>query len=66
MSVLTPDQQHEIGQGQLLLDQIAKRFIREHLSYRFMVYADGAEALAVERLIRACTIPAECPYLNPL
>jgi len=63
---LTRAQQHQIGQGQLLLDQLTRSFIREHLGYRFVVYTDGTEALAVERSIRGGALSAGRPYLNPL
>ncbi len=63
---LTPAQQHQIGQGQLLLDQLTRNFIREHLGYRFAVYTDGTEALAVERSTRRGALSAGRPYLNPL
>ena len=63
---LTPGQQREIAAGQLLLDQMTRSFIRGHLSYRFAVHHDGAEALAVERAVRAGSLPAGRPYLNPL
>jgi hypothetical protein len=63
---LTAVQQREIGQGRLLLDQLTRSFIRDHLNYRFAVYGDGAEALAVERAVRAGSLPTGQPYLNPL
>ena len=66
MPGLTPAQQHQIGQGQLLLDRLTRSFIREHLGYRFAVYTDGTEALAIERSIRGGALSAGCPYLNPL
>jgi hypothetical protein len=64
--VLTAAERREVGQGRLLLDQLTRGFIRDHLSYRFAVYGDGAEALAVERAVRAGSLPAGRPYLNPL
>jgi hypothetical protein len=64
--ILTPAQQRQIGQGDLLLDQLTRSYIREHLSYRFAVYADGTEALAVEHAVRGGALPATRPYLNPL
>jgi hypothetical protein len=64
--VLTPDQQHEIGQGTLQLDQLTKNFIRQYLGYRFVVYPSGEEALAAERDIRTGRWLAGLPYLNPL
>jgi len=48
------------------LDQLTKSFVHGHLSYRFAVSGDGAEALAVERTVRAGGLPAGRPYLNPL
>jgi hypothetical protein len=63
---LTSAQQCQIGQGQLLLDQLTRSFIRRHLGYRFAVYTDGTEALAVERSIRGGALSAGRPYLNPL
>jgi hypothetical protein len=64
--VLTSVQQRDVGQGHLLLDQLTRSFIRDHLSYRFAVYGDGAEALAVERAVRAGGLSGGRPYLNPL
>jgi hypothetical protein len=66
MPALTPGQQREIGEGKLLLDLMTRRFIREHLGYRFTLYRDGAEALAVERAVRAGGLPPGRPYVNPL
>ena len=63
---LTSAQQRDIGAGRLLLDQMTRNYIREHLGYRFAVYADGTEALAVERAVRSGAIPAGQPYLNPV
>ena len=63
---LTPGQQRDVGEGKLLLDQMTKDFIRRHLSYRFVVYPNGAEALAAERTLRGGQSPAGHPYLNPL
>jgi hypothetical protein len=54
---LTSAQQHDIGAGRLLLDQTTRSFIREHLSYRFMVHQDGVQAFAVERAVRAGSLP---------
>lgn len=51
--------------GELLLDQLNKSFIYGHLRYRFAVY-EGAEALPVERAVRAGGLLAGRPYLNPL
>lgn len=47
------------------MDQLDKSFIYGHLRYRFAVY-EGAEALPVERAVRAGGLLAVRPYLNPL
>jgi len=64
--VLTPDQQRDIGYGRLFLDQLTRSYIREHLTYRFQICADGRAALAAERALRAGSLPAGRPFLNPL
>src|ERR1700735_5240432 len=38
---LTSGQQHDIGQGHLLLDRLTRDYIREHFGYRFLGYRDG-------------------------
>lgn len=63
---LTRGQQRRIGQGQLLLDQMTRSYIHLHLTYRFVLCRDGAEALAVERAVREGSLPTGRPYLNPL
>jgi hypothetical protein len=63
---LTPAQQADIGSGRLLLDQLTRTYIREHLTYRFQVCPDGSAALATERAVRAGSLPAGRPRLNPL
>jgi hypothetical protein len=64
--ILTTQQQHEVGIGLLLLDQVTKQFIHGELAYRFVVLRDGAQALALEREIRAGSLTAGRPFLNPL
>jgi hypothetical protein len=63
---LTTQQQQQIGNGQVRLDQMAKQFIHDHLDYRCAVLVDGAQALALEREIRARALPAGKPFPNPL
>jgi hypothetical protein len=63
---LTAEQLHEIGCGALLLDRLTRDYIRERLTYRLVVCQDGAEALKLERDVRAGLLPAGRPYLNPL
>jgi hypothetical protein len=63
---LTRDQQQAIAVGQLLLDHLTRDFIRENLTYRYIVCQDGTEALQIERHVRTGQLPAGRPYLNPL
>jgi hypothetical protein len=43
-----------------------RAFVHERLSYRFVITADGTEALKLEREIRRGSLSAGKPYLNPL
>lgn len=63
---LAPDQQRAIAAGQLLLDRMTRDFIRQNLTYRYLVCSDGAGALQIERSVRAGQLAAGRPYLNPL
>jgi hypothetical protein len=62
---LTAVQQREISQGRLLLDQLTKSFIHGHRSCRLAVHGDGAEALPVQRAVRAGGLLAGRPSLSP-
>jgi hypothetical protein len=64
--MLTPAQQQAIASGQLFLDHLTRDFVRQNLTYRYLVCRDGTEALEVERHVRAGQLPAGRPYLNPL
>jgi predicted GIY-YIG superfamily endonuclease len=64
--VLTPAQQGEISRGELLLDRLTRDYIRDQLTYRFVVCLDGAKARELERAVRAGQLPAGRPFLNPL
>jgi hypothetical protein len=63
---LTPGQQRQIADGRLLLDQMTRNFIREHLGYRYAIQPDGTTALAAERAVRLGSLAAGKPFLNPL
>lgn len=64
--VLTTGQQRQIADGCLLLDQLTRTFIRDHLGYRYAIHPDGAAALAAETAVRAGCLVAGKPFLNPL
>jgi hypothetical protein len=59
-------EQQLIGRGKLMLDQMTRAFIREHLGFRFVVCQDGGQALALEGQVRGGSLPAGRSYLNPL
>ena len=52
VSALTPSQQQELAAGRVSLDDLTRRFVRDHLTYRFVVTADGAEAAWLEVEVR--------------
>src|SRR4030095_11785058 len=63
---LTPSQQQQLATRALSLDGLIRAFARERLAYRFVITADGAEALKLERELRQGSLSAGKPYLNPL
>jgi hypothetical protein len=63
---LTPSQQQQLAAGTLSLDSLIRAFVHERLSYRFVITADGTEALSREREVRRGSLSVGKPYLNPL
>ena len=62
---LLPNQQAEIGAGDLSLDKLTRQYIHDHFSYRYVETEDGSQALALEREIQAGALGAGKPFLNP-
>lgn len=63
---LTPEQLPLFATGELRLDALTKGYIREHLSYSFVLVESSAEAHQLERdSRRGSGLPAK-PTLNPL
>ena len=56
----------QIGTGELLLDQMTRAYIRDHVGFRYLICPDGARAVALERQVREGALAAGRPYLNPL
>jgi hypothetical protein len=56
----------EIADGTLSLDRETRAYIRDRLGFRFVVVADGAAALALERQVQRGALAAGKPLLNPL
>ena len=62
---LLPNQQAEIGAGDLSLDKLTRQYIHDHFAYRYVETKDGSQALALEREIQAGALGAGKPFLNP-
>jgi hypothetical protein len=62
---LTQDVLPRFGTGELTLDMLTKRFIREHLEYQFALVASAAEAFALEAMCRQGRVFGVKPLLNP-
>jgi hypothetical protein len=62
---LSPQQQAQIGKGELKLDDLTRALIRDRYEYRFITTADGAAALALEREIQRGALACGQPLLNP-
>jgi hypothetical protein len=63
--VLALDQWRGIWPDRLLFDG-GPGLRSRHLSYRFALYSDGAEALAVKRAVMAGSLPAGPSYPDPI
>jgi hypothetical protein len=61
---LTPEQLRGIGRGELSLDRMTRDYIREKLTYRYVVCHDKSGADALERAVRAGQLSAGRPFLN--
>lgn len=63
---LTAEEVSLAASGTLSLDTRVRSYIRGHLSFRFAVTSDGAEALALERSVRRGRLEGQKPVFNPL
>lgn len=54
-----------IAAGEHQMDAFVRRFIHEHLSYRFVVVPNGVTAFATEATIKAGDWEYGKPFLNP-
>jgi hypothetical protein len=66
LPTLGAEQIASIGAGRLSFDELVRRYIHEHLAYRFVEVADGATARLVETEVRRGALHAGKPLLNPL
>ncbi len=62
----TPEQQEQIGAGELSLDDLTRDRICERYEYRFVATPDEKTARALEREVQHGALSEVKPYLNPL
>ena len=62
---LTPEEQGQIGQGELSLDNCTRDFILKNLRFRFIEVENGDEARKLEDKIKAGALGGHKPLLNP-
>ncbi len=63
---LTPADMAALADGERLLDQQTREFVRQELSYRVVLSTDGNEARALETDVRSSGLPrAGWPLINP-
>jgi hypothetical protein len=65
LSTLSEDDIAAVASGRHQMDAFVRRYIHEHLSYRFVVRPDGAAAYAVEIAIKNGRWEYGRPLLNP-
>ena len=63
---LSPLQLSQVGSGHLRLDETTRRFIRENLTYRYLLSESGVSARKLESHVRSHGLPISGhPLLNP-
>jgi hypothetical protein len=62
---LTASEIAEIAAGRHSFDAFVRRYIHQHLSYRFVLLPDGKSAYEVERTILLLGLNGTPPLLNP-
>ena len=65
LSTLTPEDIKSIASGRRTMDVFVRRYIHEHLGYRFLIVRDGASAFEIERSICNGAWGHGKPLLNP-
>jgi hypothetical protein len=65
LPTLSPDDIENVASGRHQLDAFVRRYIHEHLSYRFFVAPDGTSACAAEAAMRSGAWGHGRPMLNP-
>jgi hypothetical protein len=65
LPTLTPDVIAAIASGRHQMDALVRRYIHDHLLYRYVIVQDGRVALSIEAAIKAGTWDRGRPILNP-
>jgi len=65
LPTLSADQIKSIAHGRHSMDALVRRYIHEHLGYRFLIVQDGASAFSIERSIVSGDWGHGKPLLNP-
>lgn len=65
LSALTSDDIAGIASGRHSMDAYTRKYIHEHLGYRFLLCGNGKEAMEIERQIRRGEWVQGKPLLNP-
>jgi hypothetical protein len=66
LPILTQDDIVAIASGRHQMDAYIRRYIHEHLNYRYVILPDGKTALAIEATIKSGSWESGRPLLNPL
>jgi len=64
LTTLSSSEITQIGAGELSLDALVRRYIHQHLSYRWVEMPDGISAYALEVQVCRGVLAAGLPFLN--
>jgi len=65
LPTLTAEEMAQIARGELSLDDLTRRYVRERLTYRFIEVNDARTARSLEKAVRSGALAAGKPVLNP-
>ena len=65
LPTLSPADLSKVASGTLSLDALTREFIRDRLTYRFVVTTSGLDALRLEEIVRIDGLNGATPVLNP-
>ena len=65
LPTLTQGDIAKVAAGELSLDALTREFIRDRLTYRFVVTGTARDAVHLEEIIRLADLDGAKPVLNP-